>query len=890
MSGYGEPVTSAQPPDASTAAAVAVVVTGHREGTLAHPTFRALARSIRAARDGGLPVEVLGVLDRADDATREIFHEALGSDGTVGSVASCRVVEVDHGDPGAARNEGVRHSTAPWVCVLDADNLPSRDWLLAAHRRATEAGAPCVVHAENLVVFGGRWQVWPQLPGDDPGFRAENFFDRNYWDTFCLASREVFEKIPYVPTRRLSGFGPEDWHWAMETVQAGIPHTTAPGTALFYRVKRTGSVQGGHHEARSLLPPTPLLTDPARATSAATAPRPSRRRPRGLQRAILRHRRHKLVLPPLPAPVPAAERPRWRRDGFVWPPHVRFLYPETADMTDQQVRDHVASVPGRRGWLDDAALAALSRPSFNVLHYRALETEALRLPNGDAMVHYLEVGLPRGRRARLTRAELRDVAALDLDDYRELHEDLTHHDDDELLNHYLVHGRVEGRRASMTPEQRDAARPVEVGQALATELRELHELEPAVPVPSETALRALRYIGPARDGSLTDGSSAWWKVVARLGAVRPDIVFFAPWIRMGGGDILLARYANAVARLRPGHQVVVVTTHGDSTRPEWLDDRIVLIDLPSLPEWSRLTLDERRRLLATFVIQYQPDLVHAFNSPEFFDAVEDYPRALEASTTIYLSTFVVDRGRDGEMANHLFHRPTDYLAAVAGVIVDNHSLVEQFHELYRMPREKFWVHHQPVELPPARPRPQRRPEEPLRVMWAARFDKQKRLDVLADVAEAARRKGLQVEWHVYGAPVIESEAAAQPHIERLEACGAVFHGTYRAFDELPLEETDLFLLTSESEGIPLTLLDVLAHRLPVMAPMVGGIPEVVTRETGWPIDRFDDVDAYVEALAAVAGDPAEAARRADAGHEHVATEFSWARFEERLRELPGYLP
>ena len=273
---------------------VAVVVTGHRESTLAHRTFRALARAVQVAVADGLAVEVVGMLDRADAATTAIFEEALGDQGAVGSVVPARVCAVSYGDPGSSRNHGVATTRAPWICVLDADNLPTSTWLRDAVRLARSHGGPCVVHPENLVIFEGRWEAWPQPASSHPGFRAENFFDRNYWDTFCLAAREVFEKHPYAATPARSGFGPEDWHWATETVQAGVAHLTAPDTALFYRVKRTGSVQAGHDTDRSLLPPSSLLVDPARAAT-ALGPQPATgRRPRGLQRAILRHHRGRL--------------------------------------------------------------------------------------------------------------------------------------------------------------------------------------------------------------------------------------------------------------------------------------------------------------------------------------------------------------------------------------------------------------------------------------------------------------------------------------------------------------------------------------------------------------------------------------------------------------------
>ena len=187
----------------------------------------------------------------------------------------------------------------------------------------------------------------------------------------------------------------------------------------------------------------------------------------------------------------------------------------------------------------------------------------------------------------------------------------------------------------------------------------------------------------------TDGSRVWWQVVAAIDERRPDVLFYAPWLRLGGGDILLVRYANAVARLRPELNVTVVTTFDESTHTEQLADDVQLVDLVTMPGYLALDSEQKRQLVASITTQYAPRMVHAFNSPEFFDAVDLFPRALAGSSRIFLSTFVIDRGPRGELSSHLARRPPGYLAPISGVIVDNHALVEQFHDLYRFDRDDF---------------------------------------------------------------------------------------------------------------------------------------------------------------------------------------------------------
>lgn len=870
---------------------VALVVTGHRERSLAHHTFKAVGRCLRAARGAGLAVEVIGVLDNADPFTREIFEEHLGPDGLLAESGATTITEVSVADPGLARNAGVAVSTAALVGVLDADNLPTANWLVEAARTAREHGGTCVVHPESLVIFGGRTQVWPQPPSALT--RAHNFYDRNYWDTFCLATRDVFEQIPYAPTPRDSGFGPEDWHWHAETVERGIKHLSADGTHLFYRVKSRGSVQDGHHGARSLLPRTRLLTDPRLAADVAAerAPKgvPGKRRPRFLRRLIASSRSpHPATTTPTPLTRMEAAIARVRGD-FVRPDHYRLANPDLVAMSDDEIVEHFHTRgrgEGRRAWLSADELEALAPDRFDVSHYRVLSAEAAVMDEAGAIRHWLDVGRRKSRRAHLTQSQLRALRKLDVQDYRAAHADLLDHSERGLVQHYLEHGVVEGRRPSLTWEERAALEPADMTM-LDDEMRALHEIEPWIPRPGTASFPV---VGPPRDGTLTPGSSVWWQVVAQIGERRPDIVIFAPWLRLGGGDLLLVRYANAVARLRPHLNVTVVTTFDTSTHADRLADTVQLVDLVATQGYKDLDHVARRQLVASLVTQYAPAMVHAFNSPEFFDAVALFPSALANSTRVFLSTFVIDRGPSGELSSHLARRDPDYLAPVSGVIVDNHALVDQFHDLYRLDREMFVVHHQPVTLPARRTWTPREPGSRLQVAWAARFDRQKRLDILADVVEACARAGVEVDWHVYGAPVIDRADESKESLDRLEHAGALIHGTYAKLTDLSLDSLDLFLLTSETEGIPLTLLDVIAHRLPVMSSMVGGIPEVVSEATGWPIERFDDVDAYVAAIKAVAAGREEAMRRADAAYDLLATEFSWDTFDQRLEETPGYLP
>jgi glycosyltransferase involved in cell wall biosynthesis len=100
-----------------------------------------------------------------------------------------------------------------------------------------------------------------------------------------------------------------------------------------------------------------------------------------------------------------------------------------------------------------------------------------------------------------------------------------------------------------------------------------------------------------------------------------------------------------------------------------------------------------------------------------------------------------------------------------------------------------------------------------------------------------------------------------------------------------LAGADVFVLSSDSEGLPMSVLEAMAARLPVVASAVGGVPEAVRDgETGTLVPPRDSA-ALAEALRRLVADPALRDRLGEAGRRRVEREFSLARFEREHLEL-----
>lgn len=95
----------------------------------------------------------------------------------------------------------------------------------------------------------------------------------------------------------------------------------------------------------------------------------------------------------------------------------------------------------------------------------------------------------------------------------------------------------------------------------------------------------------------------------------------------------------------------------------------------------------------------------------------------------------------------------------------------------------------------------------------------------------------------------------------------------------------IFVLTSLSEGAPLTLLEAMAVGLPVVVTAVGGMPEIVRDHIDGFFAPRQDAEAIAKALIDLLDNPADASSMGAAGAQRVREEFTINRTVERYYGL-----
>jgi glycosyltransferase involved in cell wall biosynthesis len=157
----------------------------------------------------------------------------------------------------------------------------------------------------------------------------------------------------------------------------------------------------------------------------------------------------------------------------------------------------------------------------------------------------------------------------------------------------------------------------------------------------------------------------------------------------------------------------------------------------------------------------------------------------------------------------------------------------------------------------------------------------KRIDVTLLAVAHARALGARVRLAVVGAgplrALLEIQARALGLGQSVAFTGA------RADIAAIAAAADAMILSSDNEGTPVALIEGGAAGRPAVATRVGGVPEVVTAETGRLV-AAGDWRALGEAIAELAGDPARAAGMGAAARRHVASRY---RSERLLEDIDG---
>lgn len=348
--------------------------------------------------------------------------------------------------------------------------------------------------------------------------------------------------------------------------------------------------------------------------------------------------------------------------------------------------------------------------------------------------------------------------------------------------------------------------------------------------------------------------------------------------RWGGGRRMEGHIAHALAaRIEPAEIVVIHTDAAGTTPPGRYPDGVREVDFASAVEG--LSHDNAQQALVALIRSFEADTVVNINSRVLHHAMTPYGRALTATERLFPIFFCNEQQAKGNWDGwslRWFYRTFD---CVTAVLTDSDNLRDELIDTYQLggaELDRLHVLRAPVDptMSPVAPPPvdpARRPQ----VFWAGRWDRQKRMDIVLDVA----RSMPEVDFRLWGESVLQGGPLVDvPDNVRLE-------GRYAHIGDLDLEEADLWLYTSAWDGVPSLLLEIGMTGVPIVGSLVGGTGEVLGEDDSWPVADIESPVAYEKAIRDVLADQPRARERAAALRERLLRERTQEAFAEQVTSL-----
>lgn len=368
-----------------------------------------------------------------------------------------------------------------------------------------------------------------------------------------------------------------------------------------------------------------------------------------------------------------------------------------------------------------------------------------------------------------------------------------------------------------------------------------------------------------------------------------DVVLL-PWLRPGGAEKYILHVLEEIVRQRPRARILVVAGE-PVARHEWvakLPFPSAFIDLCNAFPWLDAADRDALLLRGLLSLATTPARLHIKASGFSHRLLDAYSAVLRNRFDVVYYRFCDDvvpwRGESwrGPLGVATMRR---HLDAFRMVVSDCNAIVREDQKVLGTLQGKYAMLYTRCDLDGHADQgdsPRRR------LLWASRIGSQKRPELLRAIADALAAAGQDVVIDVYGMPDEGIDPASlfkgHPLLH--------YRGGFSGFGDLPLSAYDGFLYTSGYDGLPNVLLEALAATLPVIAPDVGGIDEVVKPElTGWLVRGEDDralVDGYVRAIEELYADWAAAVAMGRRGRELIGQQHGRQAFSQRVADLFGF--
>ena len=383
---------------------------------------------------------------------------------------------------------------------------------------------------------------------------------------------------------------------------------------------------------------------------------------------------------------------------------------------------------------------------------------------------------------------------------------------------------------------------------------------------------------------------AYHEICQMVGSQRFDEVFLLPFITTGGAERYLADVMQALYDLRPTKRILVLLGEpvADGSYVDRVPPNATVVDLGN--DWPRLTMEQRYLIALKLIQSTAPRArLHLRHAPFCEGFYSTFKTILRSNPSMYY--------RFGDIMEvdsaGIFARPwsfdfvSEHVQDLTLIVADNQTVIESDRRRIAVGSEKWrWLPARHLATLSEAEAVARAAKRKGRVLWASRLDRQKRPELLPHIADKLMELASDIRIDVFGKPVLDAFGLS---------CLAGLHnlsyrGLYDGFATIDHGAYDAFVYTSVWDGMPNVVLEAIAAGLPVIAPDVGGIAEIIVDgDSGLLLPTLADdhemAAGYAAAIIRLADDPALRAKLVAGALRRLADRHSPGAFAEATRAI-----
>jgi len=293
------------------------------------------------------------------------------------------------------------------------------------------------------------------------------------------------------------------------------------------------------------------------------------------------------------------------------------------------------------------------------------------------------------------------------------------------------------------------------------------------------------------------------------------IIQVMPEFNFGGAEIMCENLSYELVKL--GHEVVLISLY-DVNSPITMRLELAGLKIYYLGKHTGFDLSMFYKLRNIFIDE-KPDIIHSHRYVmEYTTPASMSLRICRVHTSHTVAR--MENDRLGRFLNYFF-----YHMNIITPVALSENMRETIIKEYRLKKSKIAVINNGIPLLKKQPKQDYSIRNEIKLLHVGRYTKAKNHNEMLKAVKMLHDKGYNVVLTLVGEGELEIEILdiiQNLQMDEYVSCSGTTDDVYKY-----LNTTDIFILPSIFEGMPMTIIEAMSCSLPIVASNVGGIPEMI---------------------------------------------------------------